>query len=680
MNPTLKDDDEPKQMPIDWETVSKQAELFKKMAFPYFKEEKSARVLLAVVICFTLANSGVSVGFSYLSRDFWTALSSKNADTFYPLLAKYAAALAGGTPITVLYKFYREKFAVQWRSWMTQRLLSNFEKDRSYYVLESSGDIDNPDQRIAEDANTFTSVSLAFTITLLTSVIDLASFSTILYSIYPELFGAILLYAGFGTGCTLFIGSKLVGLNFEQLQREADFRFSLVRMRENAESIAFYGGEKIEMAEIQRRLQRTIKNYGRLIGAQRNLETFTVAYRYMVQVIPAWVVAPLYFKGKIELGVVSQSYGAFNHILSDLSIIVNQFEGISSFAAGIGRLGDFVDAMEKSQQKAKSLRTEDLKDDTAKTTWESKTWFDAFKESVSLTGIVTDAPNSLETLMKLAAAELNPLDLKDKTSDTVFSSEAATHSASAPAGEITSTLVSGAVLDAKDVTVKTPDNARTLVSNLNLKMESGQHLLIVGNSGAGKSSLLRTIAGLWSAGSGHITRPPPGETFFLPQRPYCTLGSLREQLLYPRIGGDDSLRLSDEELLSILRKVRLPELAPRLAEADGGSGLDSVRDWSAMLSLGEQQRLAFGRLLANQPRLAILDEASSALDLESEKAMYQLLEEVPGLTYVSVGHRPSLLAYHDTKLKLLGSENGFELQKINSAAEEEVAAYASLKL
>lgn len=159
------------------------------------------------------------------------------------------------------------------------------------------------------------------------------------------------MYAGFGTVCTVSIGKTLVGRNFEQLQREADFRFSLVRMRENAESIAFYGGENIEMKEIKNRLDRTVNNYWGLIKAQRNLEFFTVAYRYMVQIIPGLVVSPLYFAGKIELGVVSQSYGAFNHILSDLSIIVNQFEGISSFSAGIDRLGEFVQKMEEARVK-----------------------------------------------------------------------------------------------------------------------------------------------------------------------------------------------------------------------------------------------------------------------------------------------------------------------------------------
>jgi len=649
--------------------VKKQGALFAKMAMPYFKEEKSARVLLAVVIGFTLLNSGVSVGFSYLGRDFWTALSSKNADNFYPLLQKYVLALAGGTPVSVLYKFYRDKLAMEWRSWMTKRTLDMFEARRNFYELETKSDIDNPDQRIAEDARAFTRVSLDFSITLLTSIIDLASFSTILYSIYPELFAAILIYAGFGTGCTLVLGNKLVGINFEQLQREANFRFSLVRMRENAESIAFYGGEQIEMKEIKKRFQGAIDNSFRLISTQRNLELFTVAYRYMVQVIPAWVVAPLYFKGKIELGVVSQSYGAFNHILSDLSIIVNQFEGISSFSAGIGRLGDFIEAMESNMHKEAGGGAEVQ---NATSTWNTVSWWDAFKTAISLRSFHQGDPSSLSLVWNAMKDGILPMSVQEHKHDISFlrQEKEGTEAGVGQDKGIRSIILPGEVVKIKQLTLKTPDSSRVLIRNLNLEVDKGQHLLIVGNSGAGKSSLLRAIAGLWTAGDGEITRPPPGETFFLPQRPYCTLGSLREQLLYPqRPGSADKTLPSDEELLQILHKVKLPDLAPRLSAKDGGNGLDSVRDWSSMLSLGEQQRLAFGRLLANSPRVAILDEASSALDLVSEKSMYELLESIPHLTYISVGHRPSLLHYHDTKLKLKG--DAFEIEKIEGSSEKQ---------
>jgi len=231
----------------------------------------------------------------------------------------------------------------------------------------------------------------------------------------------------------------------------------------------------------------------------------------------------------------------------------------------------------------------------------------------------------------------------------------------------------GQLLTVDDLTLTTPDSSRLLCRDLSLSIGEGEHVLIVGESGAGKSSLLRAIAGLWTRGKGHIQRPPPGDTFFLPQRPYCTLGTLREQLLYPMRPGETDVQVpSDEELLETLEKVKLPNLAARLQETDGGSALDSVRDWSSMLSLGEQQRLGFARLLVNAPRLAILDEASSALDLDSERAMYELLAQRKSLTYISVGHRPSLLAFHDTKLRLKAL--GFEVEAIPRGASSQEAA------
>jgi len=196
----------------------------------------------------------------------------------------------------------------------------------------------------------------------------------------------------------------------------------------------------------------------------------------------------------------------------------------------------------------------------------------------------------------------------------------------------------------------------------------------MGNSGTGKSSMLRAVAGLWDRGSGDIARPHTADTMFLPQRPYCTLGSLRQQLVYPRTVDEwarGSSLGTDGSLLDALATVQLDRLAER-----GVEGLDAVRDWGDELSLGEQQRLAFARVLVSKPRLAILDEATSALDLNNEAIMYKALAAVPGITYVSVGHRPSLLSFHASRLRLLGAGHSpcFEVEDLAEEPAEEAAA------
>jgi vitamin B12/bleomycin/antimicrobial peptide transport system ATP-binding/permease protein len=615
--------------------IVKQSQLFYEMAFPYYKESKSGRWLFAGMIGMTLVNSAVSVAFSYLGKDFWNALNAKDPDQFYFMLSKFGVALVVGAPVVVLYRFQRERLAVSWREWMTIRTLQLYSTNRVYYALERNSEVDNPDQRIAEDVRSFTAFSLQLFLTLLTSVIDLASFSAILYSIQPQLFVAIFLYAAFGTIVTTLIGGPLVGLNFLKLQKEADFRYALVRLRENAESIAFYGGEDLEGKSITERFDQVLSNKRELIGATRNLEFFTTAYQYLIQVVPVAVVAPQYFSGAVQLGVVSQSAGAFNHILGDLSIIVNQFESLSTFSAGIDRLSQFYEEM----RNVDADRTGDM------------------------------------PLLQLANVTSN--------ATLTFTEESIDLRRSSP---MSSEALSKPILCFQNLNLVTPDKKRMLIENLSLNLEEGQNLLIVGNSGAGKSSLLRAIAGLWTAGEGTIERPADEDVYFLPQRPYCSMGSLKDQLLYPSIEARNTTEilenratnrarllrqsLTDADFLKVLDTVCLEDLATRVGNGDPVKGLDAVLDWSNMLSLGEQQRLAFGRLLVNQPKLVILDEATSALDMVSEATMYRLLQDMgrktttkggmlspPGLTYISVGHRPSLLTYHDMKLRLGGGDD-----------------------
>ena len=388
----------------------------------------------------------------------------------------------------------------------------------------------------------------------------------------------------------------VVGQNAQQLLKEADLRYSLVRLRENAESIAFYGGEAREAEEVGARLDRAVANKREILGTQRNLEFFTTAYTYLVQILPVLVVSPLYFAGTIELGVVTQSAGAFNHVLNDLSLIVNQFEGLSSFSAGLGRLATFVERMESYCDASECA-------------------LDA-----NATFVLRDEPRA------------------------------------APARRVEATeaaSTNGAVLAIDGLRLETPDGNRELFGDLSLEVRGGDHLLVTGASGAGKSSLLRAVAGLWDRGEGSVVRPPRNETVFLPQRPYATLGSLRQQLVYPKTVAEAAAR--DEDLRAALETCRLGRLA--------ASDLDTVRDWGDELSLGEQQRLAFARVLVARPRLCVLDEATSALDLANEAAMYGALAAVPGLTYVSVGHRPSLVDFHARRLDVKGGDR-FEVQEL----------------
>jgi putative ATP-binding cassette transporter len=510
--------------------------------------------------------SGLNVVISFTIRFIETALVDKNESTFWLFLWVYGGVFVIGTAIVVIYRYCQKLLGVYWREWLTQNLLKRYLENRAYYQINAQKQIDNPDQRLAEDIRSFTSTSLTLLLSILDSVITLVSFVGVLWAISSSLSLVLVGYALFGTIVTVLLGRRLIGLNYNQLQREADFRYGLVHLRDNAESIAFYGGESQELVSVGQRFARANNNYHVLIGWQRNLDFFTTGHSYFVRILPYVVVAPLYLAGKTDFGAISQATIAFFQIFGALSIIIGQFELLTAFAAGINRIAVF---------------DETLTDFDLGTTSESETT------------------------------------------------------------TISATIDSRLALE--EVTLLTPDHQQTLVEDLSLTVEPHQSLAIVGESGVGKSSLLRAIAGLWNKGSGNIVRPSSNSMLFLPQKPYMILGTLRQQLLYPHT---DS-HIPDAELEEALRQVNLADLTAKVG------GLDVELSWSDVLSLGEQQRLAFARLLLTKPSYAFLFDPNSDFDVKNETRLYQMLQQ-SDTTIVSVGHRPSLLQYHQKVLQLRG--------------------------
>ncbi|KAM0046317.1 putative ABC-type fatty-acyl-CoA transporter [Helianthus debilis subsp. tardiflorus] len=236
---------------------------FYKVAAPYwFSDDKvQARIQLASVFALTLGTTGISVGFNFLGRDFYNALANKDQEQFTTQLSYYLAAFAGGIPIFVIRDYARETLALRWRSWMTNYYMERYLKNQTFYQIQSQSIIDNPDQRIVDDLSSFIGTSLSFSLTLFNAMVDLISFSNILFGIYPPLFVVLLVYSLGGIAISIFLGKGLVNLNFMQEKMEADFRYGLVRIRENAESIAFYGGEENEIKLLLQRFRNAFLKF-----------------------------------------------------------------------------------------------------------------------------------------------------------------------------------------------------------------------------------------------------------------------------------------------------------------------------------------------------------------------------------------------------------------------------------
>ena len=540
------------------------------------EEKWSAWGLLGLIVAINLGNVYVGIQMNGWNRGFYNALQIFDSGELLHQLGWFFLIASSGVTLTVSALYFNQMLQIRWRRWLTEKYVNAWLTNQAYYQLQLKGEIDNPDQRISEDIQLFTTQACTLGINLFTSIVGMGSFLFILWGLSGPaaiplgkfgtvyipgyLVWAALLYAGLATWITTKVGRALVPLNFRKQQFEGDFRFSLVRVRENAESVASYGGEKVELGVFRERFHSVADNFRKIMKRQMRLGSFTSSYGQVALVFPFLVVSPRYFAKQMPLGGLMQVVNAFIYVSDRLSYVITAYSDIVAWLAVTERLTGF-------DRKLQELR------------------------------------EAAEADHRIAIRR------------------------------------SGVSVSVEDLDLDLPDGT-ALLRGVSCQPPKGSALLISGPTGTGKSTLLRAIAGIWPFGRGNI-RIGEGRMLLVPQRPYLPQGTLANALTYPCAEGKG---FTAAQLGAALGEVGMGSYA---------SQLDVVDNWGQRMSLGEQQRLAFARVLLAEPALLFLDEATSGLDEAGEARLYGLLRSAPWQpTVVSVGHRSTLIQFHDAILDL----------------------------
>jgi vitamin B12/bleomycin/antimicrobial peptide transport system ATP-binding/permease protein len=356
-----------------------------------------ARGLFGLLIALLVVFNALNVLNSYVGRDFMTAIANRDSAGFTRQALAYIAVFGVSTLVGAFYSFSEQRLGLLWREWLTRQLLGAYLQRRAYYRLGVAGALTNPDQRIAEDVKAFTTTTLSFVLMLSNATVTVVAFSGVLWSISRTLFAVALLYAATGSALTVLFGRRLVWLNYNQLDKEADFRANLVHVQANAESIALLGREARLGARLRRRLDDLAANLRRLIVVNRNLAFFTNGYNYLIQIIPALIVAPLFIHGEVEFGVITQSTMAFSVLVGALSLVVTQFQSISSFGAVIARLGSLADALEDTRALAGDVL--DVREDETRVAYEGLTLRSPRTDHVLVRELSVSVPHGTRALI-----------------------------------------------------------------------------------------------------------------------------------------------------------------------------------------------------------------------------------------------------------------------------------------
>jgi len=569
---------------------------FTSIATPYFRGDDRwpGRILLVSVIALQLFQVWLNVKFNSWYNTFYNALQNKDWNVFIYQLGVFSI-LAAAFIVTAVYQLYLQQWLqIRWRRWLTKRYLGRWLEQGTHYRMRLKGDqADNPDQRIADDIRQFINSSLDIGIALLGSIVTLVSFVVILWNLSaatPLMIGsksfevpgylvwAALIYAIIGTWVTHLVGRPLVKLNFDQQRYEADFRFSLVRLRENAEQVTLLSGEEAEEGRLRDRFANVVRNWYGIMHRTKRLTFLTAGYNQVAIIFPFLVVSPVYFFGAMTLGGLMQVASAFGQVQSSLSFFVTAYTNIADWKAVLDRLAGFEASID---------------------------WARGLDQTAPRVELISDG---------------------------------------------------GDALHVEDLAVSVP-SGQEIVRVKDFSIELGERVLVTGPSGSGKTSLFRALGGVWPFGEGSIRIPKGANLLVLPQRPYLPLGTLRGALAYP--GPENSF--TPKEIDEVIDAVGLSDLRDEL---------DVTAYWADKLSGGEQQRLSIARALLQKPDWLFLDEATSALDEPAESELYRLLlTRLPNAAIVSIGHRSSLIQFHDRFFELSPEASGR-----HSLAEAEIAS------
>lgn len=535
----------------------------------YLSPKRSIKPLLffVLIVTLTLFSVRLSLVHSTWYNNMYTALQEFNQTVFWEQMILFCF-IAGFSVAAALISYYlNQRFSINWIEWLNTELLEKWMDKRAYYKSQYIGNnLDNPDQRIQQDIQSYVKTTLSLSTGVIDAVTSMISYTILLWGLAGPmtLFGIeipramvylVFAYVIFTTLIAFWLGKPLIRLNFANEKLNANYRYSLIRVKEYAESIAFYAGEKVEKSRLYKQFRAVINNMWDIVFRALKFSGFNLVVSQISVVFPLLIQVGRYFEKQIKLGDLMQTLQVFGKLHSNLSFFRNTYDSFAEYKATLDRLTGFHYSVEAAQKQSKT-------------------------------------------------------DITDHPTDVIF----------------------------QNLSVKSP-MGKILIKDLNLTLTQGNSLLIQGQSGVGKTTLLRTIAGLWSYAEGKIFCPQHN-TLFLSQRPYLPQGNLLTALYYP----DTTENVDLAKITRVLEQVQLAHLQDRL---------EQEQDWSRILSLGEQQRLAFARLLLHKPKVAFLDEASASLDEGMEHAMYRLIrEELPNTTIISVGHRSTLVPLHQQQLEL----------------------------